>query len=89
MFGRSATLDVAGRRGCSLAIRVDARVGNPWDLSEEQFEAIRALQRGAPASPVDDEVWSSLLAMGMVWIDESGEPALVRLTPIGRNYDAR
>jgi hypothetical protein len=47
-----------------------------------------ALQRGKPAPPLADPVWPGLLAMGMVWIDASSEPAVVRLTAVGRSYDA-
>jgi hypothetical protein len=64
-------------------------VAHPWDLSDEQFEAIRALQRGWPAPPKSNPVWASLITLSMVWIDEAGDPPVVRLTPIGRNYDAR
>jgi hypothetical protein len=64
-------------------------VAHLWDLSNEQFEAIRALQRGWPAPPRTHPVWAALLALSMIWIDEVSEPAVVRLTPIGRNYDAR
>ncbi len=63
-------------------------MAHPWDLTVEQFAAIRALQHGEPAPPVADPVWTGLLALGMVWIDASSEPPVVRLTAVGRNYDA-
>jgi hypothetical protein len=63
-------------------------VSHPWDLTDEQFEAVRALQRGAPAPYAHDHVWTFLLAMGLVWIDAQQRPPEVRLTPIGHNYDA-
>jgi hypothetical protein len=63
-------------------------VAHPWDFSDEEFKAIAALQRGSPAPSPADRVWASLVTIGMVWIDESSEPPVVRLTAIGRNYDA-
>jgi hypothetical protein len=63
-------------------------VAHPWDLSVEQFAAIRALQRGEQVPAADDPVWTELLELGMVWIDESSEPPVVRLTAVGGNYDA-
>ncbi|MDX6540021.1 MAG: hypothetical protein QOI71_1631 [Gaiellales bacterium] len=63
-------------------------VSHPWDLTDDEFAAIRALQRGEAAPPIGDPVWRGLLEMWMVWIDKSGDPHVVRLTPIGRNYDA-
>jgi hypothetical protein len=48
-------------------------VAQPWDFTVEQFAAILALQRGEPAPPVGDAVWSELLEMWMVWIDNTGE----------------
>jgi hypothetical protein len=59
-----------------------------WELSDEQFKAIRALQRREVSPPIVDVVWSALVALGMVWIDHSSEPAVARLTAVGRNYDA-
>jgi hypothetical protein len=64
-------------------------VSHPWDLTDEQFAAIRALQRGEPAARANEAIWRALQSLGMVWIDKSGDPHVVRLTPIGRNYDAR
>ena len=63
-------------------------MAHPWDLTVEQFSAIRALQQGLPAPPASDRVWTELLALGMVWIDESSDPAVMRPTALGRNYDA-
>lgn len=61
---------------------------HPWELTDEQFEAMRALQRGESCPPANASVWPFLLSLSMVWIDESSEPPVVRLTSIGRNYDA-
>ena len=63
-------------------------VAHPWDLSDEQFEAIRALQRqlrhrapgilsGEPANAQHDRD------------RQEHRSTVVRLTPIGHNYDAR
>jgi hypothetical protein len=64
-------------------------VSHLWELSDEQYAAMRALHRGEPAPPASAAVWPVLLSLGMVWIDKSGDPPVVRLTSIGRNYDAR
>ena len=64
-------------------------MAHPWDLSDEQFEAIRALQRQAPAPRANDPVWRGLQTLSMIWIDKNADPHIVRLTAIGRNYDAR
>ena len=64
-------------------------VAHPWDLSDEQFEVIRALQRNERVPAVEQHVWATLIAMGMIWIDDRTEPPVACLTPIGRNYDAR
>jgi hypothetical protein len=64
-------------------------VSHPWDLTDEQFTAIRALQRSEPTARANEAIWRTLESLSMVWIDTSGDPHVVRLTPIGRNYDAR
>lgn len=64
-------------------------VGHPWDLTDEQFDVIRALQRDERVPAVEQRVWATLIGMGMVCIDDRAEPPVARLTPIGRNYEAR
>jgi hypothetical protein len=55
-------------------------------LHDEEYAALRQLQRGAPAPPADHPVWTYLLAQNLVWIDWEVRPPTVRLTPGGRSY---
>jgi hypothetical protein len=54
----------------------------------KQFAAVPALQRREPAPHANEAIWRALQSLSMVWIDRSGDPHVVRLTPIGRNYNA-
>jgi hypothetical protein len=56
-------------------------VSHPWELTDEQFAAIRALQGGAATPRANEAIWRALQSLSMVWIDESGDPHVVRLTP--------
>lgn len=63
-------------------------MAHPHGLKDGEAAALRALQNGTPAPPVDAAVWKYLVSASYVWIDRLEEPAVVQLTPIGRSYPA-
>jgi hypothetical protein len=61
-------------------------VSSPHGLNDDEYVALRQLQRGALAPPAEHPVWTYLLATGLVWIDWEVRPPTVRLTASGRTY---
>lgn len=55
-------------------------------LTYDELEALSRLQEHAPTPDIDDPAWSYLLALGLVWLDMSMQPATYRLTSAGRSY---
>jgi hypothetical protein len=61
-------------------------VTRPLGLHDDEYAALRRLQRGAIAQPAEHPVWTYLVAQGLVWIDWEMRPPSVRLTTGGRSY---
>jgi hypothetical protein len=55
-------------------------------LNDEEHAAIRALLEAAPAPPSNHAVWIYPESAGLVWVDRSAQPPIVKLTPQGRAY---
>jgi hypothetical protein len=55
-------------------------------LSDEEREALRALQQGGPAPIAEDPVWDYLVSAGLVTIDRDAHPHRLRLTDEGRAH---
>ena len=52
-------------------------------LSDEELEALRALQEGGEPPLADEPIWDYLVLERLVWIDRGAHPPRVRLTPQG------
>jgi hypothetical protein len=52
-------------------------------LSDEELEALRALQEGGEAPLADEPIWDYLVLERLVWIDRGPRRPQVRLTPQG------
>ena len=78
----------AQRRRCVATQRSGTSrvVTRPLGLHDDEYAALRRLQRGAFAPPADHPVWTYLLAQGLVGIDWEVRPPTVRLTTGGRSY---
>jgi hypothetical protein len=61
-------------------------VARPHGLHDDEYVALRQLQRGALAPSTEHPVWTYLLATGLVRIDWEVRPPTVRLTASGRSY---
>ena len=67
-------------------VGIKPAVTRPHGLNDDEYAALRQLQRGALAPPVEHPVWTYLLAQNLVRIDWDVRPPTVRLTPGGRAY---
>ena len=55
-------------------------------LSDEEREALRALQQGDPVPLAEEPVWDYLVSVELVRIDRDAHPPRVSLTEEGRAY---
>jgi hypothetical protein len=58
----------------------------PYGLDDDEYHAIRQLQKGSAAPPWHHPVWIGPVSAGVVWIDRSVEQPTVRLTSDGFTY---
>jgi hypothetical protein len=55
-------------------------------VNDDECYALRQLQEGGSPPAASFPVWEYPRAIGLVWIDESVTPPVIRLTSQGRSY---
>jgi hypothetical protein len=87
--------DYAGAMGQREARReglhhiAEPAVAPAYRLTDFEQTVLAALQEAAPVPALSHSVWDALLLMGLVWLDKTKFPRVMRLTPEGRRYAPR